>query len=86
MATAQTSPANPPEPLASLPLVGDTMLEDALFYAAVGAIATFGWVQWPTAALFASAHALHQRARNVSRTGKVEEAREAMIEVADEVL
>jgi hypothetical protein len=81
----QTSPASPPDQLVSLPLVGETTLEDALFYAVVGAVAGFGWVQWPTAALFASAHALHQRARNVRRTGNVEEARAAMLDVVDEV-
>jgi hypothetical protein len=35
----------------------------------------FGWVQWPTATLIGSLHAFHQRARNVTRTGVVGEAR-----------
>jgi hypothetical protein len=77
---------NAPEPLFSLPIVGETTLEDALFYAAVGSAGIFGWVQWPTAGLIGAVHALHQRARNVTRTGAVGEAREAIIEAVDEVV
>jgi hypothetical protein len=73
-------------PIASLPIVGETTLDDAVFYAAVGAVALFGWVQWPTAGLIGSVHALHQRARNVPRTGAVGEARAGLMEAADEVL
>jgi hypothetical protein len=74
-----------PEPLCSLPIVGATTLEDAVFYAAVGAVGIFGLVPWPTAGLITSAHALHQRARNVTRTGALGEARAGLIEAADEV-
>jgi hypothetical protein len=74
------------EPIGSLPIVGQTTVEDAVFYAAVGAVAIFGWVQWPTAGLISSVHALHQRARNVARTGAVGEAREGLIEAVDDVL
>jgi hypothetical protein len=75
----------PAEPLCSLPIVGETTVEDAVFYVAVGAVAVFGWVQWPTAGLVGSLHALHQRARNVTRTGAIGEARAALIEAIDEV-
>ncbi|HEY6760695.1 MAG TPA: hypothetical protein VI318_14450 [Baekduia sp.] len=76
----------PPEPLYTLPVVGDTSLEDTVFYAIVGVVAAFGLVPWPTAGLFGAAHAVHQRARNVVRTGAVEEAREGLIDVVDDVL
>lgn len=56
-----------------------------MFYVAVGAVALAELVAWPTAALIATGHALHQRARNVVRTGDVGEAREGLIEVFDEV-
>jgi hypothetical protein len=81
-------PAAPtaPQPLCSLPIVGETTLEDAVFYATVGAVALVGLVPWPTAGLFGSVHALHQRARNVTRTGAIGEARRGLIEAADEVL
>ncbi len=72
------------EPLVSLPIVGDTTIEDAVFYAAVGAVALAELVSWPTAALIATGHALHQRARNVLRTGPAAEAREGLIEALDE--
>jgi hypothetical protein len=75
-----------PEALCSLPIVGETTLEDAVFYAAVGAVAAFGFVPWPTAGLVTSLHALHQRARNVTRTGAVGAAREGIIEAVDDVL
>jgi uncharacterized protein YndB with AHSA1/START domain len=75
-----------PEPLCSLPIVGKTTVEDAVFYAAVGAVAMFGWVPLPTAGLIGSVHALHQRARNVTRTGAVGEVRGGLIEAVDEVL
>ncbi|MBV9007171.1 MAG: hypothetical protein JOZ98_08245 [Solirubrobacterales bacterium] len=56
-----------------------------MFYAAVGAVAVFGLVTWPTAALVGGGHALHQRARNVIRTGAVGEAREGLLEAAEDV-
>jgi hypothetical protein len=73
------------EPICSLPLLGSTTLEDAVFYTAVGAVAGFGLVSWPAAALIGAGHALHQRARNVVRSGAVGETREALIEAVDEV-
>jgi hypothetical protein len=69
-----------------LPIVGETTVEDVMFYAAVGAVALFGWVPGPTAGLIGSVHALHQRARNVTRTGVVGEARQGLIEAVDDVL
>jgi hypothetical protein len=69
-----------------LPIVGETTVEDVMFYAAVGAVAVFGWVPVPTAGLIGSVHALHQRARNVTRTGAVGEARQGLIEAVDELL
>jgi hypothetical protein len=74
-----------PKPLCSLPVVGETTVEDAVFYAAVGTVVVLRLVSWPTAALIGSLHALHQRARNVTRTGVVEEVREGLIEAADEL-
>jgi len=81
-------PATPStlEPLGSLPIVGETTLEDAVFYAAIGAVAVFGWVPWPTAGLVGSVHALHQRFRNVTRTGAVEEAREGLLEAVEDAV
>lgn len=79
------SPA-PPEPLVSLPLVGDTTLEDLVFYGAVGAVAALGCVPWATAGLIGSVHALHQRARNVTRTGAIGAARQGLIDAVDDVL
>jgi len=61
------------------------MVEDAVFYTAVGAVAIAGLVSWPTAALIGTGHALHQRARNVTREGAVGEAREGLIEAAEDV-
>jgi hypothetical protein len=75
-----------PKPLCTFPIVGKTTVEDAVFYAAVGAVVTFGWVAWPTAGLIGSLHALHQRARNVTRTGAVGEVRGGLIEAVDDVL
>ena len=57
-----------------------------MFYAAVGAVAMVGWVQWPTAGLFGAVHALHQRARNVARSGSLGETRKGLIEAVDDVL
>ena len=74
------------EPICSLPVVGATTVEDVVFYAAVGIVGTFGFVSWPTAALIGGGHALHQRARNVLRSGSVAEAREGLIEAVDDVL
>jgi hypothetical protein len=76
----------PVEPLCSLPLVGATTLEDAVFYGAVGTVAAFGLVSWPTAALIGSAHVLHQRARNVIRAGTAQEVRQGLLDVVDETL
>ena len=84
--SAEPAPPTAQEPLFSLPIVGDTTMEDAVFYAAVGAVAVFGLVPWPTAGLVSSVHALHQRARNVIRTGAVGVARQGVIEAVDEVL
>ncbi len=72
-------------PICSLPLVGATTLEDAVFYTAVGAVTAVGWVAWPTGALIGAGHALHQRARNVVRTGAVGETRAALIEAAEDI-
>jgi hypothetical protein len=74
------------DPIFSLPLVGATTVEDAVFYGAVATVAVVGLVSWPTAALVGSAHALHQRARNVIRTGAVGEARTGLLEAVDEAL
>ncbi len=74
------------KPLVSLPIVGETTAEDLAFYAALGAVAVFELVPLTTAGLFGALHALHQRARNVVRTGAVGEAREGLIEAVDEVL
>ncbi|HMJ37125.1 MAG TPA: hypothetical protein VK501_24685 [Baekduia sp.] len=84
----EPEPATPttPGPLCSLPIVGETTVEDVMFYAAVGAVAMFGWVPAPTAGLIGSVHALHQRARNVTRTGAFGEARQGLIEAVDDVL
>jgi len=86
MAVSTSSTNSPAEPICSLPIVGATLTEDAVFYTAVGAAAMFGWVSWPTAGLIGFAHALHQRARNVVRTGAVNEAREGLIEAVEETL
>lgn len=61
-------------------------MEDAVFYTAVGVVAGFGWVSWPAAALIGTGHALHQRARNVFRTGGLGEAREGIIEAVEDVI
>jgi hypothetical protein len=76
---------SPVKPICSLPLVGPTTVEDAVFYTAVGAVAFAGLVSWPTAALVGGGHALHQRARNVIRVGTLGETREALLEVVDDV-
>ena len=86
MATTEHSGESGTDPLCSLPVVGATTVEDAVFYTAVGAVALAGWVAWPTAALVGAGHALHQRARNVVRSGAVGEARQALIEAADDVV
>ena len=85
MADVQSQPVTL-EPLCSLPLVGATTFEDAVFYTAVGAVAFFGLVSWPTAALVGGGHALHQRARNVVRAGVLGETRAGLIEAVDEVV
>ena len=73
------------QPICSLPIVGPTTIEDAVFYTAVGAVAVAELVSWPVAALIAGGHALQQRARNVARTGTVGETREGMIEALEEI-
>lgn len=80
-------PATPAgsEPLLSLPIVGETTVEDLVFYGVVGAVAVFELVPLATAGLFGALHALHQRARNVVRTGAVGQVREGLIEAVDEV-
>jgi hypothetical protein len=85
MAVSASSKSSAVEPVCSLPLVGATTVEDAVFYTAVGAVALVGLVSWPTAALVSGGHALHQRARNVIRAGAVGEAREGLFEAVDEV-
>jgi hypothetical protein len=85
MAVSKSSPSSTVEPLCSLPLVGATTVEDAVFYGAVGAVTFFGLVSWPTAALIGTGHALHQRARNVIRAGAMGEAREGFMEAMDDV-
>lgn len=73
------------KPICSLPVVGPTTVEDAVFYTAVGAVALSELVSWPVAALIAGGHALHQRTRSVVRTGAVGEAREGLIEAFEDV-
>jgi hypothetical protein len=73
------------KPICSLPIVGPTTVEDAVFYTAVAAVAVAELVSWPVAALMAGGHVLHQRARNVIRTGAVGEAREGVIEAFEEI-
>ncbi len=85
-ATAELPSSTAIEPICSLPLVGATTIEDAVFYTAVGAVAVFGWVSWPTAALIGTGHALHQRARNLTSTGALEEAREGLMEATEDIL
>lgn len=85
MTPSKRSASAAAEPLCSLPLVGPTTVEDAVFYTAVGAVTILGLVSWPTGALIGTGHALHQRARNVIRSGAVGEAREGLIEAVDDV-
>ena len=73
------------KPICSLPIVGPTTVEDAVFYTAVGAVAVAELVSWPVAALMAGSHALHQRARNVVRTGAIGEARKGLIEAVEDI-
>jgi hypothetical protein len=56
-----------------------------VFYAAVGAVALAELVARPAAPLFATGHALHQRARNVIREGAMGETREGLIEAFEDV-
>ena len=74
------------KPICSLPLVGPTTIEDAVFYTAIGGVAAFGLVSLPTAALIGAGHALHQRARNVVRSGVVGQTREGLIEATDDLI
>jgi hypothetical protein len=85
MAVSVSSPASTVQPICSLPVVGATTVEDAVFYGAVGVVAVAGLVSWPTAALIGTGHAFHQRARNVLRAGAVGEAREGLMEAMDDV-
>ena len=71
--------------ICSLPIVGPTTVEDAVFYTAVETVGFLGLVSWPTVALIGTGHALHQRARNVLRSGATGEAREGLIEAFEEV-
>jgi uncharacterized membrane protein len=80
------SPEALPKAIVTLPIVGATTVEDVVFYTAVGGLSVVGLISWPTAALFGTAHALHQRARNVIRFGAVGEVRAGLLEAADEVL
>jgi hypothetical protein len=82
---AVVEPSTAVKPLCSLPLVGATTVEDAVFYTAVGTAALAELVCWPTAVLIAGGHALHQRARNVIRTGAGGEVREGLIEAFEDV-
>jgi len=84
--TTEQSPPTAIDPICSLPVVGATTVEDAVFYAAVGTVAMFGLVSWPAAGLIGAGHALHQRARNVIRSGAVGETREGLIEAVDDVI
>ena len=86
MAASIPSSSSAVEPLCSLPIVGATTVEDAVFYTAVSAVTIVGLVSWPTAALIGTGHALHQRARNVIRAGAFGEAREGLIEAVDDVV
>jgi hypothetical protein len=85
MAGSEDSASTAIEPICSLPVVGATTVEDAVFYAGIGALALAELVSWPTAVLIGTGHALHQRARNVIRQGTVGEAREGLIDAFDEV-
>jgi hypothetical protein len=62
--TEIAEPQTAPGTIVSLPLVGPTTVEDAVFYGVLGVVTAVKLVSWPTAALIGSAHALHQRARN----------------------
>lgn len=86
MAMSEPLKARAVQPAFSLPIVGATTVEDAVFYAAVGAAGIVGFVSWPTAALIGTGHALHQRARNVFRAGAVGEARAGILEAVDDVV
>jgi hypothetical protein len=83
---ARAAGAPPSDLVCALPIVGNTTVEDAVFYVVVGTVGVFGWVQWPTAGLIGALHALHQRARNVQRSGTAAEVREALIDAVDEIL
>jgi hypothetical protein len=86
MSEPEPAVASRGESFCSLPVVGATTLEDAVFYAAVGAVAVAGFVSWPTAALIGTGHALHQRARNVIRGGAVGDLRAGLIEATDDII
>lgn len=80
----ESAPTSAPESICSLPVVGKTTVEDAVFYSVTGAVAVVGLVSWPTAGLFAAVHALHQRARNVQREGGIGEVRAGLLDATDE--
>jgi hypothetical protein len=86
VAAPDSSGASAVKPICSLPIVGNTTVEDAVFYGAAGLVAITGLVSWPTAALIGTGHALHQRSRNVVRTGTFGEAREGVVEAVEDVI
>jgi hypothetical protein len=86
MAVSEPETESTVESLCSLPILGATTVEDAIFYTAVGAVAITGLVSWPTAGLIGMGHALHQRARNVVRGGRIGEAREGLFEAVEDVV
>lgn len=85
VAAEQSKQSTAVKPICSLPIVGPTTIEDAVFYTAVGAVAVAEFVSWPVAALIAGGHALQQRTRNVVRTGAFGEAREGIVEAFEEI-
>jgi hypothetical protein len=74
-----------PEPLCSLPFVGETTIEDAAFYGVLGVLAGFELVCWPTALLIGTAHVLHQRVRRIGGTRRGE-AIEGTLEATEELV
>lgn len=86
MAASDPSSRGTVDPLCTLPVLGETTVEDTVFYAGVGVVAMFGLVSWPSAALFSAVHAVHQRARNgiAIGAGALGEAREGLIEAAED--
>jgi hypothetical protein len=81
---AVTAEQGKSDALVTLPIVGETTVEDAVFYGAIATFTAVGFVSWQAGTLIGSAHALHQRARNVMRTGVVEDLRKGLLDIADE--